>query len=445
MNSYGFITGGVLPIAEVADNIVTAWDQNVQVHLPNCSIATNVEDRALEWLDQLINLSSPGRQFSGRIFTTGATASNILGLTCGRESVIAKQLEVKGLDPIKYGVSSLGLLGACRAAGIDDIQILTTLGHSSLYKAASVAGIGRSNVVDIGDAVEPWKFNMSSLREHLKKPNIASIVALSWGEVNTGRFSTNGLAEMQSIRALCDRYYAWLHIDAAFGFANPYLPDTPNGEFSFLKHCASGLELADSITGDAHKLLNVPYDCGFYFTRSLDILTRICSNGNAAYLLSAATSGPSEGGAAAKSIPSPLNIGLENSRRFRALPVYSVLYSKGRKGLQDMYVSQVRLARSIALFVHEHDAYTLLPSSGHGNPGPKDHVQKEIGIVVLFSAKDDAKNEGLVDRINAGGEMYVTGTSWNGRKAVRLAVSTWRVDSSRDLSLVSRILSAAVE
>lgn len=207
---YGFVTGGVLPIAEAADNIVTAFDQSVQMHLPDQSMSTFVEDRALRMLTELLEL---GDGWEGKTFTTGATGSNVLGLACGREIVVEKRLKAAGVD---HAVSEVGLLAACAMAGIKEIQVLTSMGHSSLYKAASVVGLGRASVKDIPlSADEPWRLNVDLLERELQrgKDGVVSIVSLSSGEVNTGRFATNGLQEMQKIRDLCNKYGAWLHVD----------------------------------------------------------------------------------------------------------------------------------------------------------------------------------------------------------------------------------------
>jgi len=207
-NYYGFVTGGVFPIAEVADNLVTAYDQSVAVHLPDQSITTVVEDSALSMLVELLDLG-PG--WEGKIFTTGATGSNILGLACGREAVINKRLPDSG-----QGVGEIGLLAACMKAGVKEIQVLTTMGHSSLYKAASVVGLGRASVRDIPVSQdEPWKMDLGLLEQELQreKGRVVSIVAISAGEVNTGRFATDGLSTMKKVRALCDKYGAWLHVD----------------------------------------------------------------------------------------------------------------------------------------------------------------------------------------------------------------------------------------
>ncbi|KAK2024835.1 pyridoxal-dependent decarboxylase [Colletotrichum zoysiae] len=415
---YGFVTGGSLPVAEAADNVVSALDQNVQVHLPSQTVATELESVTLRMLADVLGLEEEGEDgaaggevWKGRTFTTGATASNILGLACGREAVVERRGGKVGEE---------GLLGACLAAGVKEVQVLTSMGHSSLSKAASVVGLGRASVRELpASADEPWRLDLGAVEEHLGRRGVVSIIAVSAGEVNTGRFATGGLDEMKRLRELADRFGAWIHVDGAFGIFARALEPTP--EFERIRDMASGLELADSITVDGHKLLNVPYDCGMFFTRSLSTLTSVFTNPNAAYL----SSGPSP-------IPSPLNIGLENSRRFRALPAYAVLRSEGRAGLAAILGRMVLLARRLARWIRESEAYELLPEGGWD--------LQETHMVVLFRARDADVNEGLVGRINATREMYVSGTSWKGRMAVRVAVGSWRVDVERDFSVTTRIL-----
>ncbi len=215
---YGFVTGGVTPAARIADHIVGTYDQNVQVHLPNETIATAVEVRALIFLLDLFDFDP--EFWPGRTFTTGATASNVLGLACGREYIINKAIvrhrEQQGL-PTDNGFDSVGetgLLAACRAADVQNIQILTTMPHSSLGKAASITGLGRSYVIDVSQAEDDLAFDMSKLKSQLALKNTVSIVAISCAEVNTGMFATHSCEELRAIRSLCDEHGAWIHVDA---------------------------------------------------------------------------------------------------------------------------------------------------------------------------------------------------------------------------------------
>lgn len=260
-NYYGFVIGGALPAAAFADSIVTEADQNVCVHLPNDTIATTVEDRALRMVCELVNLD-PDR-FPHRTFTTGATASNVLGLTCGREYVVQQRLARSG-NSTDLSVARTGLYEALLAIrahaplgsnGIRGIRVLTTVPHSSLKKAASIAGLGHNSVIDVGQQHAPHQFDMERLELYLKSSEYLSIVAVSCAEVNTGLFATT-LKEMQAIRKLCDEHGGWIHVDAAFGLLARVLP-VSNPDYSLIRNGVAGLELADSITGDAHKLLNV--------------------------------------------------------------------------------------------------------------------------------------------------------------------------------------------
>ena len=204
---FGFVTGGVNPAALIADNLVTLYDQNVQVHLPDQSVATKVEDCALMMLMDLVKLIPS--EWTGRTFTTGATSSNILGLACGREQVVNLATGSDG-----NAVSRFGILRACKMANLDEIVILTTMPHSSLKKAASVVGLGHDSVIDVGQKHNKLRFDMTFLQEQLDVPCRRCVVVISCGEVNTGGFATVGKEECLKLRKLCDRYGAWLHVDA---------------------------------------------------------------------------------------------------------------------------------------------------------------------------------------------------------------------------------------
>ena len=204
---YGFVTGGVTPAARIADNLVTLFDQNVTVHLPEETVATILEDRAQRMLLELLDFEPD--DWPARSFTTGATASNILGLACGRDFAISEKLRRADLGQ-KQGE---GLLASCLRVGVRKFQVLTTLPHSSVGKAANIVGIGSSSLVDVSKEDHFLQFDMAELENHLKEPKTASIVVISCGEVNTGFFATNSTSDVRRIRELCDQYGAWLHVD----------------------------------------------------------------------------------------------------------------------------------------------------------------------------------------------------------------------------------------
>lgn len=217
-NYYGFVTGGVTPAARVAENFVTLYDQNVQVHLPDETVSTVVEDRALSLLLDLLHFDR--RTWCERTFTTGATSSNVLGLASGREHVINQAIKKRKTSFNKIdnvpneNVGEHGLMAACKAAEVDIIQILTTKAHSSLAKASSILGLGRSSVLDVSKGNDFLTFDLEKTESMLMRSRAVSIVVVSSAEVNTGMFATRSYEEFQSLRSLCDKYDAWIHVDA---------------------------------------------------------------------------------------------------------------------------------------------------------------------------------------------------------------------------------------
>lgn len=438
-NYYGFVTGGATPAALLGDFLASIYDQNVQVHLPRETLATTLEVATLNLLVQLFRLpeadwSIGGSGPGGGTFTTGATASNVLGLALGREYVLRTALERRrkaasgngeGFNPScgEYGVAELMV-----QAGVQKIQVLSTLPHSSIAKAASVVGIGRKNVISIASPSDPLQIDFARLQDEARKDHVLNILAISAGEVNTGRFATSSIAQMEQLRTICDERGIWIHVDAAFGlFARVFPPDET--EYREISRGAQGLELADSITGDCHKLLNVPYDCGVYFTRHKQLSEEVFRNGNAAYLTSALGDG--------EEIQSPLNIGIENSRRFRALPVYATLVAYGRDGYLEMLRRQIGLARRVTRWLMTDERFQVLPSPPHGTD--EEMIAKTF-IVVLFRVKDVEIQRDFVKNVNATGRMYISGTDWEGRPAARIAVSNWQVDVQRDGKLIEEVL-----
>jgi glutamate/tyrosine decarboxylase-like PLP-dependent enzyme len=426
-NYYGFITGGCTPAALFGDMLASIYDQNVQVHLPEQTVATDVEVCALNMLLDLFHLD---RIIWGNspTFTTGATASNVLGLAMGREWVLRRKAESKDISLLSVGEH--GVHEVMQSAGVKKIQILSTMHHSSIAKAASIVGIGRANVLSVGQTNDSGNLTIGidfdRLEEEGRTSDVASILVISAGEVDTGQFATNGLEEMRRMRSICDQHGIWIHVDGAFGLLGRILPPEDEAEFGGIVRGCQGLELADSITSDGHKLLNVPYDCGIYFCRHKGIAEEVFRNSNAAYLTSAA---PDD------HISSPLNIGIENSRRFRALPVYATLLAYGRGGYVDMLKRQIRLAKRVVADLWDNGIYQVFPEASS-----KTEAVEKTFMVVLFSAKDEKLNRDLLRRINATKRIYASGTVWEGKSATRLAIAKWDVDVEADHKIIRDVL-----
>lgn len=175
-----------------------------------------------------------------------------------------------------------------------------------------------------------------------------------------------------------------------------------------------GLEAADSVAVDTHKWLNVPYDSGVVFTRHLALQERVF-RASTAYL-----------GAAGDF----LHRTPENSRRFRALPVWMTLVAYGREGCREVVQRCCALARALGEALAGSSAFELL-SPVHLN-------------VVCFALRDgDAtRRDRVLERLLEDGRMLVTPTEWGGRPAFRAAFSNWRT-GVEELRVVMDVLEAA--
>jgi glutamate/tyrosine decarboxylase-like PLP-dependent enzyme len=202
-----------------------------------------------------------------------------------------------------------------------------------------------------------------------------------------------------------------------------------------LRHLVEGIDMADSLTLDGHKWLNVPYDCGLFFTRDARALP--------SFLGPSAANTPAYLAADPADIPSPLTVNIENSRRFRALPLFASLLSLGKEGYADIVRRNVAFARRVATYVAAHPSYQLLNMSpewlASGAPVPLNIVLFRGAPGSRFDPEAGDAHTRLTAAINATRRMYVTGTQWGGKGAVRLAVSNWRTGEA-DWDIVQSVL-----
>lgn len=196
-----------------------------------------------------------------------------------------------------------------------------------------------------------------------------------------------------------------------------------------------------------------------FFTRHLDILKDVCASGPAAYLTMSASS-------EVASIESPLMVGIENSRRFRALPLYASLLCYGRQGYADMVFRNITFARALDKWLRTSSYYLVLTPAPADEIGGNLALQKEEAInIVLFTVSmlanetasaADERMKAVVEHVNASRDTYITATSFHGRTCARYAVTNWRtglaysptdtseeIEEDRDLKQVIAALRSA--
>jgi glutamate/tyrosine decarboxylase-like PLP-dependent enzyme len=282
---FGFVVGGCLPAAMMANLLAGVWDQNAAFRILS-PVAASLEELGIKWLISLFGLPPN----AGVGFVTGATMANFSALAAARHALLARE----GWD-----VEAKGLFGAPPITVIVGEEV-----HVSVLKALSMLGLGRNRVVRV--AVDRQGRMRADALPQISGPTILCIQA---GNVNTGAFDP-----AEEICRTAKESGAWVHVDGAFGLWALASPARA--------HLAKGVQGADSWATDAHKWLNVPQDSGIAFVRERKHL-RAAMSASAAYLIEG------QGREPCHYVP-------EVSRRGRGIEIWAALRSLGRSGLAEL-------------------------------------------------------------------------------------------------------------
>lgn len=377
---FGFVTGGATPAALAGDWLVSVFDQNSL--LSHDTVAAAIELAAIEQLKSLLGLPET---FSGSL-VSGATMANFCGLAIGRQWLGAQ----RGINVAQQGVAALGA-----------VQVLAASPHSSSEKALGMLGIGRDALVPIAPLPDSEAIDPDALARHLAAhPATPTIVLASAGTVNTTAFDN-----ISRLLALRERYGFWLHVDAAFGGVAACSPA--------YAPLLEGWQQADSITVDAHKWLNVPYDSAIQFTRHLALQMQVFQNVSA--YMEAPALRPDH----------YLHLTPENSRRFRALPLWMALKAYGRDGIRDMVERNILLAKQLGDGLTASGGFCLLAP-----------VNLNVVCFALTGISSDAEAErdNFLARLDRHGIIRCTATHYQGQPAIRAALVNWMTEES-DIAL----------
>jgi glutamate/tyrosine decarboxylase-like PLP-dependent enzyme len=391
---FGFVTGGATPAALAGDWLASALDQNPATWLLSPA-GTQTELVVIRWLLELFHLPL---SWSGTV-TTGATMANLSGLAAARQWA-SLQL---GFDAARDGLGGYPVMPV----------ISSTEAHQSAIKALGILGLGRNSrtVIPSHDGV----IDLAAFDRALAATSGPAIVIANAGEVNTGAFDP--------IRAMAEscaahKGGAWLHVDGAFGLYAALSPAH--------RPLLDGIDLADSVASDAHKWLNVPYDCGLVFVRDPAYLRGAFSIA-AAYL----------GGEQSSAVWNALDFSAENSRRFRALSVWCALRSAGRSGYREIVERSISNAAAFGHWV------TTQPNLELMAPVHLNIVCFRVRHGTNSAGADDMLNAKLVESIQTGGIAYVSGTRWRDCLAIRAAFDNWAT-TTEDVVALQQAVAGAV-
>ena len=379
---FGFVTGGSVPAALAADWLTSLWDQNAFVSVAGPAAAV-VEEVAGEWLRQLLGL--PDGVSVG--FVTGCQMANVTGLAAGRGHVLAQAGWDVARDGLQGAPAIRVVVGEERHVTVDRALRLLGIGSSQLV-AVPADGQGRLRAEELEAALEGDR---------------PTLVCAQAGNVNTGAFDP-----LERIAELTARAGAWLHVDGAFGL---WAAASPR-----FRHLVAGAERADSWATDAHKWLNVPYDCGLVFCRRPQA-HRAAMGAQASYLVRGSSR-------------DPIDWTPEASRRARGLPVYAAIRSLGRDGIAALVERCCEHARRFAELLGAANGVEIL----------NDVVLNQV--LVRFGGDDELTRE-VIREVQEDGTCWLGGTTWHGVAAMRVSVSNWRTTSEDVERSAAAILRAA--
>jgi glutamate/tyrosine decarboxylase-like PLP-dependent enzyme len=383
---FGFVVGAGLPAAMATEWLASVWNQNVSLNALSPAGAA-AEEVAIGWLLELLGL--PRDCSLG--FVTGGQTANFTCLLAARNEVYRRA----GWDVERDGL-----------AGAPPLRIIAGAeAHVSLFAALRMLGFGTARVESV-EADGQGRMKAAELRRVLagngKGP---AIVCAQAGNVNTGAFDP--LAE---IVEAAHGAGAWVHVDGAFGLWAAASP----------RHRAllAGADRADSWATDAHKWLNIPYDCGIAITAH-PRAHRAATTASASYLTTAG--GPER---------NPFEWVPEASRRGRAFPVYVALRTLGRDGIADLVDRCCALAARMA-------------SALAAAPGVRVLNEVVLNQALVRFGDSDEKTREVIARVQRDGTCWVGGTTWKGMHAMRISVSGWSTtDGDADASVQAMLRAA---
>ena len=282
--------------------------------------------------------------------------------------------------------------------------------HGTIDRALRFLGVGKAAIVEV-ESDDQGRMKLDALAALLEDGEGPTIVCTQVGNVNSGAFDPVG-----EICEIAHRHGAWVHVDGAFGL---WAAASPR-----LRPLLTGVELADSWATDAHKWLNVPYDSAW-----LSVLTPMPIERPweyaAGYLMHSA------GGER-----DSLDYNPEHSRRARGFAVYAALRALGREGVTELVERCCALAGRFAEQLATADDIEVINQV----------ILNQV--LVRFRAgdgDDDAHTHRVIERVQHDGTCWMSGTTWQGRAAMRISVSNWSTDEADVDRSVAAILRCARE
>jgi len=407
---FGFVMGSGTLFGVVADALAASVNMNTGAWKPAPS-GTEVERRTIGWLAEMIGYDPD----CGGLFTSGGSMANVTAILAGLRETAAYDTKVRGLQTDER-------------EGRHTIYVADHEGHSSVYRAAELLGLGR-DAVRLVPSHDDFTMDATALERLLDEDRARGdepfCVVAQVGSINVG-----AIDPLEAIADVCEERDLWFHADGACGAVGAILPEK--------RAQYRGLERADSITLDPHKWLYVPYECGCVLVRDQELLGKAFGM-DAAYL---------EG-----TLPTEYEgldyyeLGPQMSRGFRALKVWMSLKYFGVKGYRTLLRRNVAcvehlddLVRDATDFEALHEPNLYIYSFRYAPEDLRRARDRDAAVADAVDDYLDVLNQRIADEIRERGDAFVMTTAIRDRTVLRLSICSHRT-TRNDVDAVFETLS----
>jgi aromatic-L-amino-acid decarboxylase len=336
---------------------------------------TEIEEVVTDWMRQMTGLSNA---WSGVIQDTASTCT-LVALICARERVTNYSLSRGGLQAEEKPL----------------VVYASAHSHSSVDKAALLAGFGRHNVRVVAHDSN-YGMRAAALEEAIESDLAAGLLPCAV-VATTGTTTSTALDPVEDLARVASRHGVWLHVDAAMAGSAMILPEC--------RSMWQGIESADSLVLNPHKWLGVAFDCSLYYVRDPEHLIRVMST-NPSYLRSSADA----------QVKNLRDWGLPLGRRFRALKLWFMIREQGVTALQIRLRRDLENAQWFAGRVRNAPGWSVLA------PVPLQTVCIRHQPQGVEGEALDKHTLAWVDRVNRSGAAYLTPAILDGRWMVRVSI-----------------------
>ena len=396
---FGYLTAAPAPIGILGDFLASALNANVGGWMLSPA-ATEIESQTVRWIAEFIGYVPDA---CGGLFVSGGNMANIVCFLAARAA------------KADWNIREHGLTGGRRLRAYVSAET-----HTWIQKAADISGLGTDAVrwIPVDDDL---RMDVAALRRQIEADtNAGDVPFLVVG--TAGSVSTGAVDPLPEIHDVCRQHGLWFHVDGAYGGFAAAVPDAPGD--------LRALSLADSVAVDPHKWLYAPLEAGCALVRDPETLRAAFAYHPPYYHFE-------------ERATNYVDYGPQNSRGFRALKVWLALRHAGADGYRRMIAEDIALSRSMADAVGRTDelefftqalsitTFRYVPrelQSSVGEEGAERHL--------------DAVNRELLDRLQRGGEAFVSNAVINGRYVLRACIvnfHTTRADVEATLKTVLRV------